>query len=66
MATKRSIKARDSRRFDLLVFGATGFTGGLTAEYLARHGGKDLRWARICAPSACNCVVLVSPEPDRF
>ncbi len=45
MATKRSIKARDPRRFDLVVFGATGFTGGLTAEYLARHGGKDLRWA---------------------
>ena len=32
----------DSRRFDLVLFGATGFTGGLTAAYLAEH-----------APPAC-------------
>jgi short subunit dehydrogenase-like uncharacterized protein len=25
------------RPYDVVVFGATGFTGGLTAEYLARH-----------------------------
>ena len=25
------------RRYDVVVFGATGFTGGLTAEYLARR-----------------------------
>src|SRR5205085_6531756 len=24
---------------------ATGFTGGLTAEYLAQHAGEDTRWA---------------------
>lgn len=35
----------DSRRFDIVVFGGTGFTGGLTAEYLARHAPDDLRWA---------------------
>ena len=34
-----------SRDLDLVVFGATGFTGGLTAEYLAEHGPKGLRWA---------------------
>lgn len=33
------------RSYDIVVFGATGFTGGLTAEYLARHGGDSLRWA---------------------
>jgi short subunit dehydrogenase-like uncharacterized protein len=33
------------RQFDLALFGATGFTGGLTAEYLARRGPKRLRWA---------------------
>jgi saccharopine dehydrogenase (NAD+, L-glutamate forming) len=33
------------RRFDLVLFGATGFTGRLTAEYLARHAPADLRWA---------------------
>lgn len=31
--------------FDLVLFGASGFTGRLTAEYLARHAPKDLRWA---------------------
>ena len=25
------------RLYDVVVFGATGFTGGLTAEYLARR-----------------------------
>lgn len=33
------------RKFDIVIFGATGFTGGLTAEYLARHAGSKLRWA---------------------
>jgi saccharopine dehydrogenase (NAD+, L-glutamate forming) len=33
------------RKYDLVLFGATGFTGQLTAEYLARHGGKTLKWA---------------------
>ncbi|TXH04562.1 MAG: saccharopine dehydrogenase [Nevskiaceae bacterium] len=33
------------RKYDIVVFGATGFTGGLTAEYLAQHGGSKLRWA---------------------
>ena len=35
----------DARTHDLVLFGATGFTGGLTAEYLARHAPADLRWA---------------------
>ena len=34
-----------SRKFDIVLFGATGFTGQLTAEYLARHGGESLKWA---------------------
>ncbi|KQY56804.1 MULTISPECIES: saccharopine dehydrogenase family protein [unclassified Nocardioides] len=33
------------REFDIVLFGATGFTGGLTAEYLARHAPARLRWA---------------------
>ncbi|NES13901.1 MULTISPECIES: trans-acting enoyl reductase family protein [Micromonospora] len=36
---------RDDRPYDLVLFGATGFTGGLTAEYLARHAPDGLRWA---------------------
>ncbi|WP_137751565.1 saccharopine dehydrogenase NADP-binding domain-containing protein [Sphingopyxis sp. L1A2A] len=37
-----------SREFDIIVYGATGFTGRLVAEYLARHyaGRKDApKWA---------------------
>jgi short subunit dehydrogenase-like uncharacterized protein len=33
------------RQHDIVVFGATGFTGGLTAEYLAAHASPDTRWA---------------------
>jgi saccharopine dehydrogenase (NAD+, L-glutamate forming) len=35
----------DKRPYDIVLFGATGFTGGLTAEYLARHAPASLRWA---------------------
>jgi saccharopine dehydrogenase (NAD+, L-glutamate forming) len=35
----------DPRELDLVLFGATGFTGGLTAEYLVRHAPPNLRWA---------------------
>ena len=34
-----------TRDHDLVLFGATGFTGGLTAEYLARNAPGDCRWA---------------------
>jgi short subunit dehydrogenase-like uncharacterized protein len=33
------------REYDIVLFGATGFTGALTAEYLAQHAGEGLRWA---------------------
>ena len=33
------------RELDLVLFGATGFTGGLTADYLARHVPDGCRWA---------------------
>lgn len=35
----------DSRRYDLVLFGGTGFTGGLTADYLAAHAPARMRWA---------------------
>ncbi len=31
--------------YDVLLFGATGFTGLLAAEYLARHAPRGCRWA---------------------
>lgn len=37
----------DERRYDLALFGATGFTGGLTARYLARNAPEGLRWALV-------------------
>ena len=36
-----------SSKFDIVVYGATGFTGQLVAEYLAAHykGDANLKWA---------------------
>jgi short subunit dehydrogenase-like uncharacterized protein len=36
-----------SSKFDIVVYGATGFTGQLVAEYLAQHyrGDHNLKWA---------------------
>ncbi len=42
------------RNYDLVLFGATGFTGGLTAEYLAQNAPEGLRWA------------LVGRNPDKL
>ncbi len=35
------------RQYDLALFGATGFTGELTARYLAGHAPDGLRWALV-------------------
>lgn len=36
----------DGRTFDVIVYGATGFTGRLVAEHmLATYGASDVRWA---------------------
>ena len=34
-----------SRAYDVVLLGASGFTGALTAEYLARNAPADLNWA---------------------
>lgn len=34
-----------SRQYDVVLFGATGFTGALTAEYLAKHAPPEFTWA---------------------
>ncbi len=38
---------KPSAQFDVVVYGASGFTGRLVAEYLASRGGRptDLKWA---------------------
>ncbi|MFZ4180783.1 saccharopine dehydrogenase family protein [Streptomyces pseudogriseolus] len=37
--------SRTDRPYDIVLFGATGFAGTLTAEYLAVHAPEGLRWA---------------------
>jgi short subunit dehydrogenase-like uncharacterized protein len=39
------VKPLQEREFDIIVYGATGFTGGLSCEYLARQYGGKLKWA---------------------
>ncbi|MEU2230427.1 saccharopine dehydrogenase NADP-binding domain-containing protein [Streptomyces vietnamensis] len=34
-----------ARPYDVVLFGATGFVGELTAEYLAEHAPAECRWA---------------------
>jgi short subunit dehydrogenase-like uncharacterized protein len=54
-----------SREFDIVVYGATGFVGKLTAEYLAHAGGK----ARIAlagrSPGRLEAVRATLPESAR-
>ena len=40
-------EAKQGRKYDVVVYGATGFTGKLVADYLAAQYGidRDLRWA---------------------
>ena len=40
-----SLSEAGPRDLDVVMYGATGFTGALTAEYLARHAPSGLRWA---------------------
>lgn len=50
---------RTRRHFDIVVYGATGFTGTLVAEYLTRRYGvgDDLKWA-IAGRSASKLQAL--------
>ena len=43
--TESDRPASPDRRFDIVLYGATGFTGRLTAAYLARHAPDGCRWA---------------------
>jgi short subunit dehydrogenase-like uncharacterized protein len=68
-----------SRELDIVVFGATGFTGGLTAHYLAQHAPPELRWGiagrsavkleavkakLVAAQPRCAEVVLIEASVD--
>ncbi|WP_447041588.1 saccharopine dehydrogenase family protein [Streptomyces sp. DSM 118878] len=43
--SSRSKDRAYGRAYDIVLFGATGFVGVLTAEYLAAHAPDGLRWA---------------------
>jgi short subunit dehydrogenase-like uncharacterized protein len=47
MTAKQDLEMNSSSKFDIVVYGATGFTGQLVAEYLATHycNDKQLKWA---------------------
>jgi len=60
------------RQYDLALFGATGFTGGLTADYLADNAPKGLRWALVgrnrakleAVRSRLAAASPAAPEPE--
>jgi short subunit dehydrogenase-like uncharacterized protein len=59
-----------SRQFDIALFGSTGFTGGLTAEYLAAHAPAQMRWAlagrnRAKLEAVADRLAAASPEAPR-
>lgn len=70
-----------ARQYDIVLCGSTGFTGGLTADYLAAHAPAEMRWALVgrnrakldaaaarlgaAAPEAPKPDVLVADAADR-
>ncbi|SOD75160.1 short subunit dehydrogenase-like uncharacterized protein [Jatrophihabitans sp. GAS493] len=57
----------DDRSYDIVLYGATGFTGSLTAQYLARHAPVDCRWAlagrnRAKLESVRTLLTTIRPE----
>lgn len=34
-----------SRQYDIVIWGATGYTGALTARHIARSFPTDIKWA---------------------
>lgn len=56
------------KQYELVVFGATGYTGRLCAEYITMNLPTDLRWA-VAGRSAQKLSALVrelkSLNPDR-
>jgi len=45
LAEQRKPNISNQRQYDLVVFGATGFTGKMCAVYIARKYGSSFKWA---------------------
>lgn len=54
----------DSRQYELVLLGATGYTGKLTAEFIAEHLPTDLNWA--IAGRNANKLASVIEELKRL
>ncbi|MEH6551710.1 MAG: saccharopine dehydrogenase NADP-binding domain-containing protein [Pseudomonadales bacterium] len=54
---------KDKREFDIIVYGASGFTGQLIAEYLAQQHGKsdEFRWA-LAGRNADKIAKMIAEE----
>jgi len=58
-----------SREYDLVVFGATGYTGKLTAEHVTKSLPTDLRWAlagRTASKLEAVAAEIKTINPDRI
>lgn len=58
-----------SRQYDIIVWGASGYTGKYTAEHIAKHLPTDLKWA-LAGRSASKLEAVAadckSVNPDRI
>jgi short subunit dehydrogenase-like uncharacterized protein len=58
-----------SREYQIVIFGATGYTGKLTAEHIAKSLPTDFRWA-LAGRSASKLEELAAEckawNPDRI
>ncbi len=59
-----------TRQYDVVLFGGTGFTGGLTADYLAAHAPAEMRWAlagrnRAKLDAVAARLAAASPEAPK-
>jgi len=53
------------RKYDLIVFGASGYTGKLTAEQALQHTPSSLKWA-IAGRSSHKLELLATDFNRRF
>ena len=47
---------REQAEFDVIIYGATGFTGRLVAEYMESQYGRTMNWA---------CLLYTSDAADE-
>ena len=57
-----------AREYELVLLGATGYTGKLCAEHITHHLPTDLKWAiagRSSSKLSSLLQSLISSNPDR-